>query len=162
MSVTFDVQSASTLTAPACPKCGAQSGVRHGTVACDYQAADDQYPCDGYGPTPPQTGMNVANGNAAAILFDLLGYGREEVDCYGGTLDPSDVLRRLATAEGRAAGLVRAPSESRGVYLDANGVGAGALMVDCGRSASQVDRYIERLREMATRAVAEGRAITYG
>lgn len=164
MSVTFDVERdrSAVVLPPACPKCGAQSGVRYGDPACDLVPEGDYVPCGGYGPSLPETGLNVSNVNAGVILFDLLGYGREEQDYACGDLDPADVLRRLAVAETRAAACARPAGEERGVYIDANGVGQGALMIECGLSADRVGSYVVNLRKLAEEAVEAGRRITYG
>lgn len=164
MSVTFNIERSQSRPAPVCPECGAQSGVRHGRLACPYQGAGDPYPCDGYGPTPPGAfdGLNVSNINAAVILYDLLGYGRDEQDVYAGDLDPADVLRRLATAASAVERCARPRNESRGVYIDDNGVGPGALIVDCGLTVGRVGHYLTTLTALANQAVEAGARITYG
>lgn len=163
MSVTFDVErDRSSAVAPACPSCGAQSGVKTGDPSCTFGAESDGYGCMGYGPTPALTGLNVSNVNAGVILFDLLGYGRAEQDVYGGTLDPADVLRRLSYADDKASECARPASQSRGVYIDDNGVGDGCLVIECGLSVDRAAQYVGALREMATEALATDRQITYG
>lgn len=169
MSVTFSIdRPRQSVPSVACPVCGAQSGVAAGDPSCTYGVETDGYGCMGYGPTPTNVlsdlaeGLNVSNTNAAVILFDLLGYGRDEQESEYGSLDPADVLRRLATAEGRVTGLVRPTTESRGVYIDSNGVGEGALIVDCGLGLPRLWTYVGKLRTLASTAQAEGRKITYG
>jgi hypothetical protein len=164
MSVTFDVERdrSAVVLPPACPKCGAQSGVVYGNPECDLVPEGDYVPCSGYGPSLPETGLNVSNVNAGVILFDLLGYGREEQDYACGDLDPADVLRRLSVAETRAASCVRSTREERGVYIDSNGVGPGALVIDCGLGLARLWTYVGALRKLAVEAVEAGRRITYG
>lgn len=169
MSVTFSINRPRKLVkVDPCPECGAVYGEKHGKLACPYQRPVDPYPCDGYGLVPVETlaeeakWLNVSNINAGVILFDLLDYSRSELDPSYGTLDPSDVLRRLALSESRISGCARPASESRVVYIDSNGVGPGALVVDCGLSEDRVGHYIEKIRALADEAAAEGRDITYG
>lgn len=103
--------------------------------------------------------MNVANRSAAIILFDILGYGRSELELWG-ELDPADVLRRLATV--RESDHVQPASETRGVYVDENGVGEGALCIDFGYSEDRLIRYTTKLQIMAELASERGEQITYG
>jgi hypothetical protein len=164
VSVTFDVERdrSTFVPPPACTGCGAQSGVKYGDPSCEVIEAGDHVPCGGYGPSVPETGLNVANANAGVILFDLLGYGRAEKDYACGDLDPADVLRRLSLADDKAAQCARPASQSRGVYMDANGVGDGCLVIEGALTTDRVGQYVDKLREMATEALAAGRQITYG
>lgn len=164
MTITFDVKRPrQEVELPACPKCGAHLG-NYGDPACDYIPEGDTVPCGGYGPTldPVQEGLNVANYSASLILYGVLGYGRDEVDPYGGTLDPTDVLRRLAVGEHKVPGLVQPPSADRGVYIDEHGVGPGCLIISAGYDAERIQRYIDRLRALATKAQEEGASLVYG
>lgn len=104
---------------------------------------------------------NVANRTAALILYDLLRYGREEVEFWG-ELDPADVLRRLATCEERIPFLATPEKRSRGVYVDANGVGPGALVIEAAYPESRIRRCVASMREVAQAGVTKGRTITYG
>lgn len=106
--------------------------------------------------------LNVANGAAAVILFDLLGFGREEFDGPWGTLDAADVLRRLAVAEVRIPGLVTPTRETRGTYIGSDGVGPGALVIECGFDTARLTRYTTALRAMAEKAIAIGETISFG
>lgn len=164
MSVTFDVERdrSTFVPPPACSGCGAQSGVNYGDPSCEVIEAGDYVPCGGYGPSAPETGLNVANANAGVILFDLLGYGRAEKDYACGDLDPADVLRRLSYADDKAAQCARPASQSRGVYIDDNGIGDGCRVIECALPVERVEHYVGKLREMATEALAAGRQITYG
>lgn len=97
--------------------------------------------------------FNVANGNAAYIVQDLLNLSSEEV--YGGSLDPATVLMRLAVIFDTSKG-VEEPSTSQAVRLTAEGVGLGCTVVNLGRSQRQCDSYVSRLRRLAELAVERG------
>jgi hypothetical protein len=96
--------------------------------------------------------FNVANGNAVYIVQDLLNLSCEEV--YGGELHPAMVLSRLGFTN-TTSGVVE-PSESQAVRLTAEGVGLGCRFVHMGRSQSQCDSYVERLRRLAEIAIERG------
>lgn len=103
--------------------------------------------------------FNVANGNAAYIVQDLLNLSSEEV--YGGSLHPAMVLSRLGFTN-TAAGVVE-PSESQGVRLTAEGVSLGCRYINMGRSQEQCDSYITRLRRLAEIAIErEAPSIVWG
>ena len=104
--------------------------------------------------------MNVATGSAAIILFELLGFGRDEVGFWG-NLDPADVLRRLSTSTYKVPSLVRPSSESQGVFMDANGVGLGCRVIESGYSADRIMRYATTLQLMAEQAQAMDEVISY-
>ena len=106
--------------------------------------------------------MNVANGSAALILFELLGYSRDDFDGLYGDLDASDVMRRLALSEHKAPSLVTPTRETRGVHIDANGVGEGCLVVDFGYDEDRIMRYATTLQIMADRAQSLGESISFG
>jgi hypothetical protein len=106
--------------------------------------------------------MNVANRSAAIILYNLLGYGESEVELWGGELDPSDVLRRLAISETKAPSLVTPTRESRGVYMDKNGVGEGCRVIECGYPLERIMRYVTTIQIMAEQAKDLGEVISYG
>lgn len=106
--------------------------------------------------------MNVANGSAAKILFDLLGYSRSEFDGLWGDLDPADVQRRLALREVRVLSAVEAPSESRGVILTSEGVSQGCLVIEQGYDQERLMSYITRLELLAEAALAAGEVISFG
>ncbi len=112
--------------------------------------------------TNTRLNLNVANGSAALILFDLLGFSRQEKELWGGELNPSDVLRRLSMHEVRMPNLVSEPSESRGTYIDENGVGPGCLVIDMGYSQERIMRYVTTLEVFARHAEQTGEEITYG
>jgi len=105
--------------------------------------------------------FNLGNRSAGILLFDLLGYSREDRDLWG-ELDPSDVLRRLATAESKVSALVTPETESRGTYMDENGVGPGCLVIESGYDSRRLQRFITGMRDLATSAVEKGQAINYG
>jgi len=111
----------------------------------------------------PGTGLdlNVSNRSAGLILFGLLGYDRADVALWG-DLDPADVLRRLATSEYKIPALVEPTRESRGVYMDENGVGEGCLVLDFGYDAERIMRYVTQLQIMADLAAQLGKEISYG
>ncbi len=106
--------------------------------------------------------MNVANGSAAKILFDLLGYSRSEFDGLWGDLDPADVQRRLALHEVRVVGAVEPSRESRGVFVDANGVGVGCRVFEAGYDRERLMSYVTRLEFLAEVALAWGEVISFG
>lgn len=165
MSVTFSVErSHESVEAPVCPSCGAQSGVKIGNPECTYGVEADGYGCMGYGPSLPGAfdGLNVSNVNAGVILFDLLGYGRDEQDYSGGSLDPADVIRRLATAEARVSECARPVSVEQGVHIDENGVGPGVKVIDCGLPVERIVAYIHNLGNLAREATIAGARIVYG
>ena len=112
--------------------------------------------------TNTRLSLNVANGSAALILFDLLGFSRQEKELWGGELDPSDVLRRLSMHEVRMPNLVSEPSESQGTYIDENGVSPGCRVFESGYSQERVMRYVTTLEIFARHAEETGEEITYG
>jgi hypothetical protein len=128
-----------------CPECGGQGPYG---VTDPVQPDHDCGSCLGYGgDTAAQDALfareadsdgefNVANGNAAYIVQDILNLPDEEV--YGGSIEPHMVLVRLATAGVFAQNGVREPSESQAIRIDENGVGLGCQVIDCGRSLRQV------------------------
>ena len=147
-----------------CPECGGQR---------DYCGVTDPAKpsrgcsnCHGYGgdteaegslyerEATEDGGFNVANGNAACIVQDLLNLSCEEV--YSGSVDPATALTRLAAAGLFAQRSVREPSESCGVVLTSEGVSDGCRMIECGRSLEQVESYVVRLRHLAKIAVERG------
>jgi hypothetical protein len=97
--------------------------------------------------------FNVADGNAAYIVQDLLNLRGEEA--YGGALAPHLILSRLATVFDTANG-VEEGSETQGVILTADGVAPGATVINCGRSQRQCDSYVSRLRRLAEIAQERG------
>lgn len=122
--------------------------------------------CMGYGSDPNDDplgtdSMNVANAAARIILHTLLGYGQDEKDGEYGSLNPRDVLSRLATAESRVPGAVRRPSDNQGVRIDANGVRPVCRVIDFGMNQDRIQRYVDTLREMAEKALAAGSEIAY-
>lgn len=168
MSITFQIKRESRPVdiPPPCPKCGAVAG-SYGNPDCDYIQPGDFVPCGGFGLTPDYLleeiadGLNVSNHSASIILYDLLGFGHEEMDPDYGTLDPSDVLRRLSIAEIKVAQLVTTTKETRAVRIDENGVSEGCLVVECGYSENRIQRYIDALRRMAENAIEESSVIIY-
>lgn len=148
---------------PQCPKCGGGNGTP-GDPACD-QKMPDGMECMGYGDTsngiPGDDEMDVAEQGARIIIRELLNYGAREKDTVSGTLDPSDVLIRLTTAEFRVSSLVRPPSESQGVILTENGVAPGAKMVSFGIDEERLQRYVDGLRALAEKAAERGEEIHY-
>ena len=142
MSVTFSLQSNETFY-PECENCGATARTPSYT---DCKNQD----CIGYGPCRVDStpSLNVANANARVLLRDLLGYG-PEMDELWGSLDPEDVLLRLAMAPHRASGAVR-PMVQEG------------NMLSCGLDRSQIQRYIVSLTQIAELAKRRGEEITFG
>lgn len=165
MSVTFSVKVEKERKTPApCPKCGAGNGT-YGDPSCD-QKMPDGYECFGYGDTsngvPTELEMNVANASAKLILREILNFGAKEKDIYGGTLDPTDVLIRLTTAEYRISSLVRPTTETQGVILTENGVAPGCKVVECGMNEERLQGYVDKLRILANKAIELETEITYG
>ena len=103
--------------------------------------------------------MNVANGSAAIILFDVLGYGRTDVELWG-ELNPSDVLRRLSVVD--PATHTTEGQETQAVRVDANGVGLGCRVIECGYPLERIMRYTTTLQLMAEQAEQRGEEISYG
>lgn len=143
MSVTFSLQSNESFY-PECSRCGATAR----KPSHDESCSDSE--CMGYGPERVDStpSLNVANTNARVILRDLLGYG-PEMDELWGSLDPDDVLLRLSMAGYRATEAVR-PTTQQGI------------MISCGLDRSRIERYIERLTEIAEIAKRRGEEITFG
>lgn len=146
-----------------CPGCGGHN--THAPVEDRREADLDCGICHGYGgdyeaetayfarEAQDDGEVNVANANAAYIVQDLLNLPHTEV--YGGSLDPSTVLMRLAVVFNPGAGVVER-SESQAVRLDENGVSLGCRTINMGRTESQVESYIARLRRLAELAIARG------
>ena len=146
-----------------CPTCGGHD--RYATVETPVEADHDCALCYGdggnmeavsavYGRQATEDGeFNVANGNAIYIVQDLLNLSCEEV--YGGSIDPSTALMRLAVVFDTASGVIE-PSTSQAVRLTAEGVGLGCTVVNMGRSQRQIDSYAERLRRLAEIAIERG------
>jgi hypothetical protein len=93
--------------------------------------------------------FNVANGNAAYIVQDLLNLPCEEV--YGGSIHPAMVLSRLGYVD-TAAG-VEQPNKSQAVHLTSEGVSLGCMIFSGGRSQRQCNSYVTRLRRLAEIAI---------
>ena len=146
-----------------CPECGGHNPYGPPNPVT---ASNDCGTCFGHGgdtdaetafyarETDVDCGFNVANGNAAYIVQDLLNLPDEEV--YDGSIEPHMVLMRLAVAGAFAQNGVREPSESRGVILTPEGVSDGCRVIDGGRSLEAVESYIVRLRRLAEVAIERG------
>ena len=146
-----------------CPSCGGHN--MHAPVENKTDANIDCGDCYGYGgdrraedaywarESDEDGEFNVANGNAIYIVQELLNLPHTEV--YGGSVEPTTVLMRLAVVFDTARGVVQ-PSESQAVRIDANGVGLGCRVFNAGRSERQIDSYITRLRRLAEIAIERG------
>ena len=146
-----------------CPTCGGHD--RYSTVSTPVEANPDCDLCYGDGGDHDAISavegrkavedgeMNVANSNAIYIVQDLLNLSCEEV--YGGSLDPSTVLMKLAVLFSTANG-VQERTEGQAVRLTAEGVGLGCKFINMGRSERQIDSYVDRLRKLAEIAVERG------
>ena len=147
MSITFGVEGAQATTVE-CPTCGGLYGESQGVDGCPAEMAEATSSCYGMGFTilsSPE--MNVSNTNAFLILGEILGYGEGEFD-YCGSLDPEDVLRRLATAQP----VTRAGRDNNGVSLSEAGVSTAPRIIMCGVSPAQAQSYIDRMTAIAVAA----------
>jgi len=152
-----------TARAQPCPACGGHDV--YSTVVDKVQADHDCDSCYGDGGDHDAISavavrmgtvdgeFNVANGNATFIVQDLLNLPCEDV--YGGSLDPSMVLARLAVLFNTANGVVER-TEGQAVRLTPEGVSLGCKFINMGRSQDQIDSYVERLRRLAEIAVERG------
>lgn len=124
----------------------------------DYQDAQLAFVAGGYSPiddvmlTPVKDtpSLNVANGNAAALL-QALGVDFDKADLFG-YLDPTDLLDRL---------LLFSAVDDPGSDTVSYGGDGSATVIDVGRSAGQLNRYAEALTAVAEAAQAAGRAVQY-
>jgi hypothetical protein len=171
MSVTFSLDRESNYPYPSpdlCPKCG---GAAWGEPRADRECAR----CDGYGGdreawlkaddlrAEREGEFNVANTNARFILSELLNVST--ADGLYGSLDAGTAAIRLATSAYKTADGtfgVREASETQSVRVSAEGVSLGPTVVDCGRSADQVVRYVEALERLVEIAQSEGCGINWG
>lgn len=96
--------------------------------------------------------FNVANGNGAYIVQDILNLSCDEV--YGGSVAPHEILTKLSYINTSAG--VLAATEDQGVHLSEEGVSLGAKVFNFGRSESQCERYVENLHRLATIAIEKG------
>lgn len=127
------------------PGCGNCMGYG-GDTGAELRLAVREAECDGT--------FNVANGNAAFIVQDVLNLPCEAVE-YG-AIDPATLLQRLAVFEPFLANGVQAPSQEQAVVITDDGVDVGATFINCGRSLDQIEGYVRRLRLLAERALERG------
>lgn len=157
MGITFRVEGThepSPVIGP-CPACGVDAFAGRGH-ACDA--------CQGYGgdtvaewaahDARSASVLDVSMGTAAIILAwlgrasDLDGEmpGAQALACLAAAFPPLDAVE---------------PNESQGVYIDANGVGPGCRVVECGINEDRLERHRARLVALATEAAESGRNLEW-
>lgn len=104
----------------------------------------------------PQFEMNLANGNAIALLRFL----EIKVD-YSGSISPDSLLVALAFRSPHADLLVREDTVERSVRVDRHGISQGSTVIHHGRTKDQVNRYLETLARIAYEARRQGRKVVW-
>lgn len=139
-----------------CPACGvaAHEGRGHACDACQGYGGDtaEQFRQEA---ERAQREVDVCMGSAAIVLRWL---GQSE-HFEGGEMDASMALVALACVQ--PACDVTAQRASRGVYLDANGVGRGARVVEAGYDVSRLESLRARITKLAERAAFAGVAVEW-
>ena len=168
MSVTFspDVAFPARPNFP-CPECGGTMQYQRGHVK---DALTECGTCVGYGGDsdaeyawetancPPS--LNVANGNAAFIVQEILNISVHEADIYCHAVAAHEVLLRIALYFDTSRG-VAAPSTEQTVKVTYNGVEQGATYHFCGRTEEQVKRYLASLQAIAEYAAEHGAEVSW-
>lgn len=154
MSVTFRVDgplAAFPYGESVCPDCGARYG-QAGDPTCGncYGFGGDQEAIDAWMAETSRDELNLANGNAAFVLRDVL--RRSEVDLYCGSMEPSSMLFYLS--------LYRAEQGEVPDYQERGAM--GCRVYRCGRNRQQVQRYLDELTRIATLAERQGRNVVWG
>ena len=77
-----------------------------------------------------------------------------------GTLDPNDVIRRLATAVPEQH--VRRTQDNQGIELTEEGVASCVRIIQCGIDAERITRWINKLAKIAMAAIVADSTVSYG
>lgn len=102
-------------------------------------------------PVPPFTELNLANGNAAAML-DALGVTG---DMFGGEWDAAELRRiQACIASLQASRAVRA-TLTEPTIIDGNNI-------HCGRTLDYVDRRLDDFKKLVDVALQHNMTVTYG
>ena len=89
--------------------------------------------------------LNLANGNAAVLIRDILGIAKDE-DYYAGSIDVRELMMKLGMVSDFTKEMsMRAPSFEKGEK--------GASIYSGGLSEEQINRYLEVLERMCRWAI---------
>lgn len=164
MSVTFVVRGANNAHINhsfKCPECGASPG-KYGRPSCSV--------CMGYGEDPNDDpfgdfSLDLCNRNAGILIRDILNYGEEEKDYYCGSLNPSEVLIRLAQCGYKLPALTIESSVSKTqIVLTPEGVDElpRANVYEFGLDEERLNEIVRGLTRLAEKAIEIGEEISYG
>ena len=129
-----------------CPKCMGYGG----NTAAEENYFDQKSLVDGE--------FNVANGNAAFILRDVLGTDGEPY----GSMDADLVLLKVSAFTDAQSGVLETVTHERGVIVDEEGVRPSLTVINCGRTLRQVQSYLDRLADLAVICQSRGEKVTWG